>query len=76
MIKNTQEFMDFLKDQLAQPANCSNFQQLSPSNPLSLADVRSVGISFLILGLCLVVNVLLNLRLLRWYYLVKKSDVS
>lgn len=34
------------------------------------------GIFCVIIGFCTVVNVLLNIRLLRWYYLVKQSDIS
>ena len=34
------------------------------------------GVIALLLGLSVVVNVVLNIRLLRWYYLVRKSDVS
>jgi hypothetical protein len=42
----------------------------------SVRGIRFVGGFFLFLGLCVSVNVILNLRLLRWYYLVKQSDVS
>jgi hypothetical protein len=35
-----------------------------------------LGGSFAVLGLFIGVNVVLNLRLLRWYYLIGKSDVS
>jgi len=30
----------------------------------------------MVMGIAVVVNVILNMRLLRWYYLVKQSDVS
>jgi hypothetical protein len=42
----------------------------------SVRGIRFVGGFFLFLGLCVSVNVVLNFRLLRWYYLVKQSDVS
>lgn len=31
---------------------------------------------FILMGAAVILNVILNLRLLRWYYLVKRSDVS
>ncbi|HEY4064754.1 MAG TPA: hypothetical protein VGM30_22780 [Puia sp.] len=40
------------------------------------AWVRGAGIFYLIAGLCISVNVFLNFRLLRWYYLVKQSGIS
>ena len=43
---------------------------------LAMTFVRSLAVAFLLLGVLVVVNVILNLRLLRWYYLVRKSDVS
>jgi uncharacterized membrane protein len=36
--------------------------------------IRRYGLVFVVLGLAVVVNVVLNLRLLRWYYLVHQSD--
>jgi hypothetical protein len=73
-LKNTNEFMQFIKDQLAQlPQVTQQFPQLKTIGP---ADIRQAGVFCLFLGLCVIINVVLNLRLLRWYYLVKKSDVS
>lgn len=40
------------------------------------ALVRGIAIFSLITGICISVNVFLNFRLLRWYYLVKQSDIS
>jgi hypothetical protein len=37
---------------------------------------RFMGIFPLLIGATAIVNVILNTRLLRWYYLVKQSDVS
>ncbi|HUB61431.1 MAG TPA: hypothetical protein VL978_12045 [Puia sp.] len=34
------------------------------------------AVAWVVLGLLVAVNVILNLRLLRWYYLVHKSDAS
>jgi hypothetical protein len=35
-----------------------------------------MGAALIVLGILVATNVILNLRLLRWYYLVRKSDVS
>jgi hypothetical protein len=43
---------------------------------LAKAVVIFVGFLLVILGLMVAVNVVLNLRLLRWYYLMHKSDAS
>ena len=58
-------------------------QQLAqmPQQPAwvgKMANVFTLGTGFagLILGLLVAINVVLNLRLLRWYYLVHKSDAS
>jgi hypothetical protein len=36
---------------------------------------QGLGALIIFLGLCIGVNVVLNFRLLRWYYLVRQSDV-
>jgi hypothetical protein len=38
--------------------------------------VRVMGVFCIIIGIFVGINVLLNIRLLRWYYLVKQSDIS
>ncbi|HEV3415023.1 MAG TPA: hypothetical protein VG101_21235 [Puia sp.] len=43
---------------------------------LNKVFVLLLGVAFLFLGLSDAINVVLNLRLLRWYYLVHKRDVS
>lgn len=43
---------------------------------VSTASIRTGGIMAVVLGLFIAVNVFLNFRLLRWYYLVKQSDIS
>jgi len=43
---------------------------------LTIPVLREVGGIYLTLGLVVTVNVILNLRLLRWYYLVHQSDAS
>jgi hypothetical protein len=41
-----------------------------------MAVLKTVAVFIMLMGLSVVVNVILNMRLLRWYYLVKQSDVS
>ena len=42
-----------------------------------MATVMQIASGFFILmGTTVILNVILNMRLLRWYYLVKRSDVS
>ena len=43
---------------------------------LTVAKLRQIGVGCLVPGLIAAVNVILNLRLLRWYYLVHQSDAS
>lgn len=43
---------------------------------LTVTTVRLTSAIGLLLGLAVVVNVILNFRLLRWYYLVHQSDAS
>jgi len=43
---------------------------------LNPRGIRLIGGFFLFLGLCVVTNVILNFRLLRWYYLVRQSDAD
>jgi hypothetical protein len=49
--------------------------------PAEIASVGKAVILFggfviIVLGLIVAINVILNIRLLRWYYLVHRSDVS
>jgi hypothetical protein len=73
VLRNPKVVLDFLKDQLSQMPQMA---QTPKFKSIGVADVRAAGALALILGLCIVVNVVLNLRLLRWYFLVRKSDVS
>ena len=43
---------------------------------ITLSTIRGGGVIILLLGATVIVNVQLNRRLLRWYYLVHQSDVS
>ncbi|HEY4290181.1 MAG TPA: hypothetical protein VGN00_23935 [Puia sp.] len=43
---------------------------------LNPRGIRLLGGFLLFLGLCISANVILNFRLLRWYYLVRQSDAD
>jgi len=73
VIKDSKEALESMKEMLAQ---MPQLRDLPQSSGILEKSVRLGGVAVLILGLCVVVNVVLNLRLLRWYYLVGKSDVS
>ena len=60
MIKNAQEVMSMLQ---ANP----QFKEISEK------QLRVSGIEILVLGLSVAVNVFINLRLLRWYYLSRNN---
>jgi hypothetical protein len=52
------------------------FTGLKSLETMTVSMVRASAVIGLILGLAVVVNVILNFRLLRWYYLVHQSDAS
>ncbi|HWB94341.1 MAG TPA: hypothetical protein VG605_20950 [Puia sp.] len=67
----TQSAKDLLpvwKEQMAQ------YKQ--PESMATVGGLQDMGILMVVLGLAAIVNVVLNMRLLRWYYLVNRSDVS
>jgi hypothetical protein len=68
LLQNLSETIRMLRDQYKDVKGIEPF--------LDPVFLRKLGLSSMILGLCVGVNVLLNLRLLRWYYLVRQSDVS
>jgi hypothetical protein len=53
-----------------------SFSGMKGLETLTVDMVRTISAVGLILGLAVVVNVILNFRLLRWYYLVHQSDAS
>jgi hypothetical protein len=74
LIKDAREFLDFIKDYYTKQA--PDITQMPAFKSMGVADVRAAGVICLILGLCMAVNVVLNLRLLRWYLLLRKNDAS
>lgn len=46
-----------------------------PFNIKSAGQLQGLGAIFAFLGLIITVGAVLNMRLLRWYYLVRQSDV-
>jgi len=65
---NTQEAVKVVREGMAQIKN-ADLSYITPSY------FRVVGFIAAFLGLCVGINVILNFRLLRWYYLVRQSDV-
>jgi hypothetical protein len=79
LLKNGTETQEALNEQIAQvsKAMMQQLPQLSSLKHVNESNVaHAFGIMSLVLGVFVVVNVVLNLRLLRWYYLVRKSGVS
>jgi hypothetical protein len=68
ILQDTGAVLKLLKEQL--PDNKDLFEVVT------VDYLRRVGVFALVLGVAVIVNVILNMRLLRWYYLVKQSDVS
>ncbi|HEY6899335.1 MAG TPA: hypothetical protein VI233_01780 [Puia sp.] len=64
-----QAFKQIMSEQVSKSNGAVKFE---PTYPM----IHAMGGSFLFLGICVIVNAILNMRLLRWYYLVKQSDVS
>jgi hypothetical protein len=46
------------------------------ASTITVGYLQGMGGMMLFLGLTVIVSVMIHLRLLRWYYLVKQSDVS
>jgi hypothetical protein len=63
------EILPKLKEQMAE-------LKQGDMSSMTVGDLRQFAVLYVFLGLAIVANVLLHMRLLRWYYLVKKSDVS
>jgi hypothetical protein len=72
LIKDAREILDFLKDYYMKQA--PEIAQMPAFKAMGIADVKVAGVIVLILGLCMTVNVILNLRLLKWYLLLRKHD--
>jgi hypothetical protein len=72
IIAKPREMMDAMKEMAA------NIGGPAPAEIAAMGKTLVVvgGLATIFLGLVVVVNVILNLRLLRWFYLVQKSDVS
>ncbi|GGB04897.1 hypothetical protein [Puia dinghuensis] len=68
-IRNPKEMLELSKEAFSQ------VKWLNMSTA-TVSSMRTGGIIGLLLGLAVIVNVVLNLRLLRWYYLVHQSDAS
>ena len=67
LLSNSQTAVKLLREEMSQikGANLSS---------ITIASVQVAAAGVVFLGICIGVNVILNFRLLRWYYLVKQSD--
>jgi hypothetical protein len=63
-----QDFLAAFKEQAV------NMNQLV--NLTSVDQLRSLGVFVVVLGIVMIASALLNMRLLRWYLLAKRGDVS
>ena len=71
VIADPTPMLDSMKEMVARmPSEVRGFYSIKK------VFVIIAGAALLILGLLVAINVVLNLRLLRWYYLVHKSDAS
>ena len=66
--ENARELLPVWKDQMS--------QYKEPASMSTVSGLQSMGILMAVLGIAAVLNAVLNMRLLRWYYLVNRSDVS
>lgn len=67
-LQNPVKTLELMKEGMAEAKGVTNAQLMG--------YIRGGAVFGVILGLCVIVSVVLNMRLLRWYYLVKQSDVS
>jgi hypothetical protein len=67
LLQHAQEFFPTFKEQ---------WDGLKQGAPITVDNLRQIGIFFLVLGVAEVINVVLNTRLLRWYYLTRPDDQS
>jgi hypothetical protein len=75
LITNPGPVLDSVKEVVAKfaeqiPENLRQFYVITKG------EIVFFGACSVVLGLMVAVNVVLNLRLLRWYYLVHRSDIS
>jgi hypothetical protein len=70
VLKDAKEWLPLMKEQMA------SLNKQQDMSTITVGYLRGVGGFMLIAGLAVIVSVLIHLRLLRWYYLVKQSDVS
>jgi hypothetical protein len=68
--KGAKEWLPLMKEQMA------NLNKQQDVSILTVGYLQGMGAFLLITGIMAVASVLIHLRLLRWYFLVKQSDVS
>jgi hypothetical protein len=70
LCRGANEWLPLMKEQMV------SFNKQQDVSMLTVGYLQAMGAFLLIAGIMAVANVLIHLRLLRWYYLVKQSDVS
>lgn len=68
MLEWAKDLLPYFKEQSA------NMGQLM--GPMTVERIRGLGVFIALLGIIMIASALINMRLLRWYFLVRKSDVS
>ena len=69
LLQDAKDVLPGLKDQMAG-------YNMGDTSALTVDNLKAMGGLMLFLGLTVIASVMIHLRLLRWYYLVKQSDVS
>jgi hypothetical protein len=69
VLQDAKEWLPRLKDQMAE-------LKQGDASTITVGYLQGMGGMMLFLGLTVIVSVMIHLRLLRWYYLVRQSDVS
>ncbi len=69
LLSNAPAFIKIFKEQMTQVKE-------SDLIFITTANAQRLAVIIIFLGLCVGANVILNFRLLRWYYLVRQSDAE
>lgn len=69
ILQGAKEMLPLFKEQM------SAYKEIDPSM-LTVGVLQKYGVFMMLLGLAIIVGVILDLRLLRWYYLVRQSDIN
>jgi len=68
IVGSARDMLPVWKEQMAQYKQSETLSTVS--------GLQGMGALMIVLGLAAVANAIINMRLLRWYYLVRQSDIS